>query len=159
MYRTLFPGTPEGLDYVWPGGPDPADEPPEHVLWVLRADALEPWRTSALLGLPAVGPRGRVTPAWRAQVRAFEYELVPGVVVAVLTAAEPGLLHLAVVTGGAAPATVQGVDSIAVRARFEGDLDRRALPVPAALQNPRRFFPVRLASPHAALTGDQEEPE
>ena len=159
VYRTLFPGTPEGLEYVWPGGEPPADPPIEHGLWVLRVDSLEPWRTYELLGLTANDPRGRVTPAWRAQLRAFEDELVPGIVVGVLSAEEPDLLHLALVSGGASPATVKGVDYTAVSARFEGNLERRALPVPAVLQNPRRFFHVRLVSPLAALTGDQEEPE
>lgn len=126
---------------------------------MLRLDALEPWRTVELLGLPAVDPRGRVTPAWRAQTRSFEDELVPGTVVGVLTAEEPELLHLALVTGGAAPATVHGVDCTAVSVRFEGNLERRALPVPAMLQNPRRFFHVRLVSPLAAMTGGQEVPE
>ena len=156
-YRTEFPGTPEGLEYVWPGGEAPSDEPTEHGLWVLRLDALEPWRTYELIGLPAVDPRGRVTPAWRQQLRAFEDELVPGVVVGVLTGEQPDLLHLALVTGEAAPATVDGVDHTAVSARFEGNLERRDLPVPAVLQNPRRFFPVRLVTSLAALVGDREE--
>jgi hypothetical protein len=156
VYRSLFPGTPEGLEYVWPGGEAPADDPVEHGMWVLRVDALEPWRTGGLLGLPPVDPRGRVTPAWRAQTRAFEDELVPGTVVGVLSALQPDLLHLAVVTGGAAPVTVEGVEHTAVSARFEGNLERRSLPVPAVLQNPRRFFHVRLVSPLAAPIGDQE---
>jgi hypothetical protein len=157
IYRPLFPETPEGLDYVWPGGEAPQETPGEHGLWVLRLDALEPWRTYELVGLPAVDPRGRATPAWRQQLRAFEDELVPGVVVGVLTGEQPELLHLAVVTGEAAPATVDGVDHTAVSARFEGNLERRSLPVPAVLQNPRRFFHVRLVTPLAALVGDSEE--
>ena len=160
IYRTLFPGTPEGLDYVWPGGEVPADPPGEHGIWVLRVDELEPWRSTGLLALTAADPRGgRGTRAWGEQLRAFEDELVPGVVVGVLSADQPDRLHLAVVTGGAAPATVEGVDHTAVTARFEGNLERRALPVPAVLQNPRRFFHVRLVAPVAALTGAQEDPE
>ena len=54
---------------------------------------------------------------------------------------------------------MHGVEYTAVSVRFEGNLERRALPVPAVLQNPRRFFHVRLVSPLAALTGDREEPE
>ena len=157
-YRPLFPGTREGLEYVWPAGPAPLPAAEDgHGLWVLRLETLEPWRGYDLLGLPATDPRGRVTPAWRHQLRAFEDELVPGVVVGVLTAEQPDLLHLAEVTGEAAPATVDGVEHTAVSARFEGNLDRRALPVPAVLQNPRRFFPVRLVTPLAALLGDTEE--
>ncbi|MGT2427032.1 MSMEG_6728 family protein [Amnibacterium kyonggiense] len=157
VYRSLFPGTPEGLDYVWPGSdvePEPSGE--GHGVWVLRVDALEPWRTYELLGLPAVDARGKATPAWRQQLRAFEDELVPGVVVGVLSAEEPELLHLAVVTGAAAPATVHGVEYTAVGVRFEGNLERRSLPVPAVLQNPRRFFRVRLVTPLEALVGDPE---
>lgn len=157
LYRTLFPGTPEGLEYVWPGGEAPAEPTAEHGIWVLRLDEPEPWRTYELLGLPAVDPRGRVTPAWRQQLRAFEDELVPGVVVGVLTAEQPDLLHLALVTGEAAPATVDGADFTAVSARFEGNLERRALPVPAVLQNPRRFFHVRLVTSLDALVGEPEE--
>jgi hypothetical protein len=157
IYRPLFPDTPEGLEYVWPGGPPPAEPTSEHGLWVLRLEALEPWRSYGLLGLPAADPRGRVTPAWRQQLRAFEDELVPGVVVGVLTSAQPELLHLAVVTGPAAPATLEGVDHTAVSARFEGNLERRSLPVPAVLQNPRRFFHVRLVTSLEALVGTEED--
>ncbi|GAA2753351.1 MSMEG_6728 family protein [Amnibacterium kyonggiense] len=157
VYRTLFPGTPEGLDYVWPGGEAPAEPTLEHGVWVLRVEALEPWRTYELLGLPAVDARGRVTPAWRQQLRAFEDELVTGVVVGVLSAEEPDLLHLAVVTGGAAPATVHDVEYTAVGVRFEGNLERGSLPVPAVLQNPRRFFHVRLVTPLETLLGDAED--
>lgn len=157
FYRPLFPGTPEDLDYVWPGGQAPHEPPSEHGLWVLRVDTLEPWHGYELLGLPVVDPRGKVTPAWRQQLRAFEDELVPGAVVGVLAADQPDLLHLAEVTGPAAPATIDGVPFTAVSARFEGNLDRAALPVPAVLQNPRRFFHVRLVSPVAAIIGDGEE--
>lgn len=156
FYRTLFPGTPEGLDYVWPGGEPPADAPADHGLWVLRVDSVEPWRTYELLGLPAVDPRGRTTPAWRAQLRSFEDELVPDVVVGVLSAEQPDLLHLAQVTGEAAPATVDGVEYTAVSARFEGNLERASLPVPAVLQNPRRFFHVRLVTPLEAFKPDAD---
>ncbi|WP_375390234.1 MSMEG_6728 family protein [uncultured Amnibacterium sp.] len=146
-YRPLFPGTLEDLDYVWPSGAAALEPPLGNDLWVLRVDALEPWRTAGLLGLPAADARGKVTPAWRHQLRAFEDELRPGVVVGVLATGQPDRLHLAAVTGDAAPATVDGVGCTAVAARFEGGLDRRALPVPAALQSPRRFFPVQLAAP------------
>ena len=152
-YRPLFPGTPEDLDYVWPR-PEVVPEPAaEHGMWVLRLDELEPWRTAGLIGLPVVDPRGRVTPAWRQQLRAFEDELVPGVVVGVLPKEQPQLLHLAEVTGPVAPAVVDGADHTAVGVRFEGNLDRGGLPVPAVLQNPRRFFRIRLDAAPAARAG------
>ena len=154
LYRDVFPGTPEGLDYVWPGGPAPLEPPSEHGVWVLRLASLEPWRGYGLIGLPASDPRGRVTPAWRQQLRAFEDELVPGAVVGVLAEDQPDLLHLALVTGPAAPATVDDIGYTAVTVRFEGNLERRSLPVPAVLQNPRRFFHVRLVTPLDALVGD-----
>jgi len=159
IYRPLFPGTPEGLEYVWPGSDAPAApvEPLEHGLWVLRLDAIEPWRSFGIVGLPAADPRGKVTPAWRQQLRAFEDELAPGAAVGVLSAEEPDLLHLATVTGDAAPATVDDVEVTAVGVRFEGSIERRSLPAPAVLQNPRRFFPVRLAAPLTAELGDPEE--
>ena len=153
FYRSRFPGTPEGLEYFWPEPEAVPEAPSEHGLWVLRLDELEPWRTAELIGMPVVDPRGRATPAWRQQLRAFEDELVPGAVVGVLTAEQPDLLHLAQVTGQAAPAAVDGQDHTAVSARFEGNLERRSLPVPAVLQNPRRFFHVRLVSPVSALAG------
>lgn len=156
-YRPLFPGTPEGLDYVWPAGEEPEAPPEGHGMWVQRVDSLEPWRTYELIGLPATGPGGRVTPAWRQQLRAFEDELVPGAVVGVLSEEEPDLVHLAVVTGGAAPATVHGTEYTAVSVRFEGNLERRALPVPAVLQNPRRFFHVRLVTSVDSLRTDRED--
>lgn len=153
LYRPLFPGTPEDLDYVWPGGADPAEPLVEHGLWVLRLEDLEPWRTIGLVGLPLVDARGKATPAWRQQLRAFEDELVPGVVLGLLAASAPDRLHLAVVTGDALPATVDGVEVTAVRVELTGGLERRALPVPAALQNPRRFFRVGLPAPLAAIAG------
>ena len=156
FYRPLFPGTPEGLEYVWPQPEVVEDQPTPHGLWILRLPSLEPWRGYDLLGLPATDPRGRVTPAWRQQLRAFEDELVPDVVVGVLTDEQPDLIHLAAVTGEAAPATVDGVEHTAVSARFEGNLDRASLPVPAVLQNPRRFFHVRLVTPLEALLPDPD---
>jgi hypothetical protein len=156
FYRSLFPGTPEGLDYVWPQPEVVEEQPTPHGLWILRLPSLEPWRGYDLLGLPATDPRGRVTPAWRQQLRAFEDELVPDVVVGVLTDEQPDLIHLAAVTGEAAPATVDGTEYTAVSARFEGNLDRTSLPVPAVLQNPRRFFHVRLVTPLEALLPDPD---
>ncbi|RIX27938.1 MSMEG_6728 family protein [Amnibacterium setariae] len=156
FYRPLFPGTPEGLEYVWPQPEVVEDQPTPHGLWILRLPSLEPWRGYDLLGLPATDPRGRVTPAWRQQLRAFEDELVPDVVVGVLADEQPDLIHLAAVTGEAAPATVDDAEYTAVSARFEGNLDRASLPVPAVLQNPRRFFHVRLVTPLEALLPDPD---
>ena len=156
FYRPRFPGTPEGLDYVWPQAGVVEEQPAAHGLWIIRVPSLDPWRGWDLLGLPGTDPRGRVTPAWRQQLRAFEDELVPGAVVGVLADAQPDRVHLAVVTGEAAPATIEGEQFTAVGARFEGNLDRAALPVPAVLQNPRRFFHVRLVAPLEALRPDPD---
>jgi hypothetical protein len=150
IYRARFPGTPEGVDYLWPDGVAAIEPEGEHELWVLRLPAAEPWQAIGLLGLPATDGRGRVTPAWRQQLRAFE-DLLPGTVVGVLVADDPEHLRLATVTGPAAPASVDGEPVTAVAVRFEGVVARRALPVPAMLQNPRRFFAVRLASSPLAL--------
>ncbi len=151
-YRPLFPGTPEGLEYVWPGASDTAPPPAEHALWVLRVDGIEPWRSYGLLGLPVTGPLGRPTPAWRSQLRALEDELPPGTTVGVLADDDPDLLHLAETTGDATPAMVDGEAWTALTARFEGNLERRALPVPAVLQNPRRLFRVESVRPLAGAT-------
>ncbi|MDQ1531335.1 MAG: hypothetical protein QOE37_1440 [Microbacteriaceae bacterium] len=152
FYGSAFPGTPEGLEYVWPeplhGAPEPVPEP----LWVLRVDDLEPWRDAGLIGIPLVNAAGRTPPAWRQQLQQFAEELRPGTTVAVL-AADPTVLHLAEVTGPDAWATLDGVEHLARSARFDGTLARRDLPVPAALQNPRRLFavaPPREPGPAAA---------
>ena len=154
VYRPLFPGTPEDLEYVWPAPEEVPAPVVGHGLWVIRVGDLEPWRGAGLLGLPGLDPRGRLTPAWRAQLRSLEDELRPGTPVGVLPDADPRLLHLAEVTGPAAPATLDGVDHVAVAARFEGDLERRSLPVPAALQNPRRLFHLPLVAPIAGPAAD-----
>ncbi|MGN6444957.1 MSMEG_6728 family protein [Amnibacterium sp.] len=159
FYRPRFAGTTEGLEYAWPGARAQAGvAAPEPDLWVLRVDDIDPESPAALLGLPAADPRGRVTPAWRDQLRAFEDELVPGVRIGVLAAGQPDRLRLARVTGGVAPGVVDGALCTAVAVRFEGALGRRALPEPAELQNPRRFFRVRstasLDAPTAALQED-----
>jgi hypothetical protein len=144
FYEAAFPGTPHGLEYVWPEE-GPASPPPAFErLWVIRVDELDLWREAGLIGMPAVNPRGSVSPAWREQLRLFEDELTPGAVIGVL-GADPALLHLAEITGAVAPAVLDGIDFLAAGARFEGNLERAALPVPALLQNPRRIFPVHLA--------------
>ena len=143
-YRPLFPGTPEGLEYVWPPVDLTEPEPSPHGLWVLRLPSAAPWRDSGLVGLPAVSPLGKVPPSWRQQLRALEDELVPGALVGVLGDDDPDLLHLAEITGPVAPASVDGEPWTAAAARFEGNLERRALPVPAVLQNPRRLFRIEL---------------
>jgi hypothetical protein len=101
------------------------------------------------VGIPLVNPAGRVPPAWRQQLQQFADDLQPGTVIGVL-GADPGALQLAEVTGPAASATLDGVEHLARSARFEGGLARAALPVPAALQNPRRLFAV---APPGILAG------
>lgn len=140
FYGAAFRGTQEGLEYVWPDPVHPAPEPPPDPLWVLRVEDPASWRDTGLLAIPLLNPAGRLPPAWRQQLQQFE-ELAPGTVVGVL-GPEREVLHLARVSGPAASATLDGVDHLARPARFEGTLSRTALPVPAALQNPRRLFTV-----------------
>lgn len=156
-YLPRFPGTPLGLDYVWPEGVGSAEAEDAHELWVLRVPFLEPWRAIGLLGLPDAGPRG-ATANWRAQLRSFEDELTPGTVIGVAPEDDPRRLHLAEVTGPAAPATIDGTGYTAVSAEFSGlAVQRRVLPAPAALQNPRRFFRIPLPVPVAALLPRAED--
>ncbi len=158
FYLPRFPGTPQGLEYVWPEGVGSPEAEQAHELWVLRLRSLEPWHGVGLVGLPNAGPRGAVTPAWRAQLRALEDEPVVGSVIGVAADDDPAHVHLAEVTGPAAPATLDGVDHTAVAAEFSGlAVARRALPVPAELQNPRRFFRIGLPVPVASLVGRAED--
>ncbi|MGN6744497.1 MAG: MSMEG_6728 family protein [Amnibacterium sp.] len=141
FYEAVFPGTRPDLDYVWP--PPPAEPPPapQDPLWVVRVDDAATWRDAGLVGIPAVNPAGKVTRAWAQQLDRFTDALEPGTRLAVL-GADPALLHLAEITGPPASVTIDGADFLARAARYEGDLARGELPVPAELQNPRRLFPV-----------------
>ncbi|MFD1721045.1 MSMEG_6728 family protein [Amnibacterium endophyticum] len=157
FYLPRFPGTPLGLDYVWPEGVGTHEAEDAHELWVLRVPFLEPWRAIGMLGLPDAGPRG-ATAAWRTQLRSFEDELVPGVVLGVSAEDDARRVHLAEVAGPAAPATIDGTGYTAVAAEFTGlAVQRRALPTPAALQNPRRFFRVPLPVPVGDLVTHAED--
>lgn len=143
FYRAAFPGTPEGLEYSWPH----PEEQPETVagdrLWVVRVDDVDTWREAGLVGMRATAPSGKVTRAWRAQLDDFEGRLLVGTTVGVL-GADPTLLHLAEITGPLAAVTIDEEEFVARSARYEGDLERASLAVPALLQNPRTVFPVHL---------------
>jgi hypothetical protein len=160
FYGPAFPGTPDDLDYHWPHPDHAAPTPPVEPLWVLRVDDLPTWREAGLVGIPLLNPRPmlrkrgtdpetgealppvpRSSPAWRQQLQQLEEQIEPGTVVAVL-GEDPALLHLAEITGPLATVTIDGVDFAARAARYEGNVERSALPVPAALQNPRRLFAV-----------------
>jgi hypothetical protein len=154
FYGTRFPGTPLDLEYVWPPAPAAPQEPHVAPLWVVRVDDLDSWRDAGLVGIPQANSAGKITPAWRQQHERFAEELAPGVLVAVLGAADPALLHLAEITGPPASVTIDGAEYLARSARYEGDLARGELPVPAELQNPRRLFPV--APPRAVRAGARD---
>jgi hypothetical protein len=143
FYRQAFPGTPEGIDYHWPHPVAVEAEPVGDRLWVVRVDDLDTWREAGLVGIPVTARSGKVTRAWRAQLEEFEERLQPGTTVGVL-GADPTLLHLAEITGPAAAVTIDGAAFVARAARYEGNLERASLAVPALLQNPRRIFPVHL---------------
>jgi hypothetical protein len=143
FYRPVFPGTPEGLDYHWPHPAEPVEAPAGDRLWVVRVDDLDTWREAGLVGIPVTAASGKVTRAWRAQLDDFEERLQPGTTVGVL-GADPALLHLAEITGPAAAVTIDEAAFVARSARYEGNLERASLAVPALLQNPRRIFPIHL---------------
>ncbi len=153
FYASVFPGTRPDLEYVWPPAPAEPPEPPADPLWVVRVDDVETWRDAGLVGLPQANPAGKVTRAWREQLDGFAEALAPGTLVAVL-GADPALLHLAEVTGAPAAVTIDGAGFVARSARYEGDLARGELPVPAELQNPRRLFPVAPPRAVPAVAGD-----
>lgn len=153
FYEAVFPGTRRDLDYVWPPPPAAPPEPPDAPLWVVRVDDVDTWRDAGLVGIPGANPAGKVTRAWAQQLDRFGEALRPGLLVAVL-GADPALLHLAEITGPPAAVTIDGVDFLARAARFEGDLARGELPVPAELQNPRRLFPVAPPRAVPAVAGD-----
>ena len=153
FYGSAFPGTREGLDYVWPAPAAVTAEPVGDRLWVLRVDDLDSWREAGLVGIPLANAKGRLTRAWREQLETFAEELRPGLIVGVL-GPDPALLHLARITGPPATATLDGEDFLARSAHVEGNLDRSSLPVPSSLQNPRRLFPVAPPQTVPAIEGD-----
>ena len=153
FYGSAFPGTREGLDYVWPAPAAVTAEQAGDRLWVLRVDDLDSWREAGLVGIPLANAKGRLTRAWREQLETFAEELRPGLIVGVL-GPDPALLHLARITGPPATATLDGEDFLARSAHVEGNLDRSSLPVPSSLQNPRRLFPVAPPQTVPAITGD-----
>jgi hypothetical protein len=153
FYEAVFPGTRRDLEYVWPPAPAAPPTPPEAPLWVVRVDDLATWRDAGLVGIPQANPAGKVTPAWRQQLERFADALEPGTLMAVL-GEDPALLHLAEITGTVAGVTIDDAEYVARSARFEGDLARGELPVPAELQNPRRLFPVAPPNAVAAVAGD-----
>jgi len=153
FYEAVFPGTPHDLEYVWPPPSAAAPAPHEAPLWVIRVDDLATWRDAGLVGVPTTNPAGKVTPAWRQQLERFGERLEPGTQVAVL-GPDPALLHLAEITGPPAAVTIDDAEFLARSARFDGDLARGELPVPAELQNPRRLFPVAPPRAVPAVAGD-----
>jgi hypothetical protein len=144
FYGPAFPGTPEGLDYHWPHPVAVEPAPVGDRLWIVRVDDIDTWREAGLVGIPATAPSGKVTRAWRAQLDDFDEHLPPGTTVGVL-GRDLTLLHLAEITGPSAAVTIDEAEFVARSARFEGNLERASLAVPALLQNPRRLFPVHLA--------------
>ncbi len=140
FYGAIFPTTPGDLEYVWPGSgvgrePDLRGER----RWVLRAadpSALQRWREDGVVEISEKSPRGKDTPAWRAQVAEFVDALTPGTEIDVLVGNDPVLAH-AVVTGELLTRTDEQDRVGFVRAaEFVGDTDRAAYRVPAVLQDP-----------------------
>ena len=146
FYAERFPDTPDDLEYHWPHPVEEAPADSGEPLWVVRVDDLDRWREAGLVGMPLTTPNGRVTPALKAQLAHVEQDLRAGRTIGVL-GPDPLLLHLAAVEGPPATVTIDEVDYLARAVRFEGNLARGDLPVPAQLQNPRRVFPVRVAAP------------
>lgn len=169
FYGPLFPGDPADLPYLWPGEDPTADAAPSQALampphspdagteiWVVRAESaaeLERWRIDGVVALGELSPRGRDTPAWRAQLDGFA-RIAVGEPVGVLVGNDP-LLQLGMITGELRAGTevgetAPGDPSTALSATVErdaeygGSIPRQRLAVPATLQNPRSVFRVRV---------------
>lgn len=150
FYAPLFPGTPADLDYVWPGVPEGADGT-ETVdgdpVWILRASTLhevEHWQEDGLIAIGERSPRGRDTPAWRAQVVAFLEALTPGTAVGVLVG-NGQFVARAEVVGEVQSLVSEGGDAFFARsAVFDGDWLRGDFVIPAQLQDPRSLFQAAL---------------
>ncbi|THG33142.1 MSMEG_6728 family protein [Naasia lichenicola] len=151
FYGAIFPTTPGDLDYVWPGSgvgrePDLRGER----RWVLRAadhSTQQRWREDGVVEISEKSPRGKDTPAWRAQVAEFVDALTPGTEIDVLVGNDAVLAH-ALVTGELLTRSDEQDRLHFVRtAEFVGETSRTDYKVPAVLQDPRSLFLAPLAAP------------
>ncbi|MFD1713490.1 MSMEG_6728 family protein [Amnibacterium flavum] len=151
FYEPLFPGTPGDLEYVWPGvgigtttGPELGDP-----VWIVRAqdDAeLDLWRTQDFVAVGELSPRGKDTPAWRAQVTAFVDAIVPGSVAGVLVGNADRVERVEVSGELGSSVTDDGRAYLTREAHFVGSWDRSDFAIPATLQDPRSVFETNLAA-------------
>jgi hypothetical protein len=148
FYSPLFPGDPHDLEYVWPGvgiGTTERSAVGRRV-WIVRAQnaaELDRWRDGEIVAIGEVSPRGRDTPAWRAQVSLFVDELQPGDEVGVLVGNDQ-VVHRAEVRGGVSSMVTDDGAYFAREAEFVGTWRRTDFSVPATLQDPRSVFPAQL---------------
>jgi len=149
-YGALFPDVDGELDYVWPG-PGVGQDPRPHGTrrWVIRAPdraTLERWREDGLVSLGEHSPRGRDTPAWRAQIAEFVDAFTPGEVIDVLVGND-AVLARAVVTSELLTRTSElGALEFVRLVEFDGEDVRTDFALPALLQDPRSVFSTPLAA-------------
>jgi len=149
-YTPKFPGTPGDLDYVWPGAPaSPPEQPeiPSLPTWVVRAespDQLDAWREAGIVAVGERSPRGKETPAWRAQVSEFVDFVVPGIEIGVLVGNSASVAR-ATIVGEVESLVADSAAYLTRTAEFTGEWARTDFAIPAALQNPRSVFRAPLS--------------
>ena len=152
-YSALFPDTTGELEYVWPGPgvgrePDLRGEGDTVLRTVVRAAdhaTLDLWREEGIIVVGEKSPRGRDTPAWRAQVSEFVDSLAPGSDVDVLVGNDAILAHAVVTSELLTRTDEQGALEFVRQVEFVGEEPRSAFAVPAMLQDPRFVFRAPLA--------------
>lgn len=148
FYTPRFPGTPVDLDYVWPeaGTRDdvPVSDSPVVVVRAASPGQLHHWRETDIVAVGEKSPRGRDTPAWRAQVTAFVDEAVPGARVGVLVGND-AVVHQVEIDGDLGTRVTEEGEAFLTRpAAFVGTWARTDFVVPAVLQDPRAVFTAYL---------------
>lgn len=144
FYRSVFPGDPAGLDYVWPEPGDrtpPAEPPPGERAWVLAAGAHAAAGGAVLV--PFRAPEGIRESHWAAALERLEQEPAEGEPVLLLHG-PPGpeqVVEQAVL----AENVHHAVAGFSLELERTGRGPRRLLRAPARLQSPRPIFAVPAA--------------
>jgi hypothetical protein len=150
FYERLFPGTPRDLDYVWPGVPEGYDGTlgvDGTEMRIIRASTeheLEHWREDGLIAIGEKSPRGKETPAWRAQVQSFFDDLAVGAEAGVLIGNGSAVERVQITGEPGSLLTEEGEVLFTRQAEFTGKWSRSDFAIPAQLQDPRSVFPAVL---------------
>ncbi|MFA9444499.1 MSMEG_6728 family protein [Egicoccus sp. AB-alg6-2] len=149
-YAPLLPDTPVELDYVWPEPPAPEPEPGPRTAWVVRGTVAD-----GLVAVPAAP--GEEPAAWAPvarrerkrdrQVRRLTDGIAPGD--RVVVPGDDATLRIGIVAGPYRYDEDRGAHVRPVQ--WLGELPRRALDFPAALQDPQAVFALHGEPVVAAL--------